>query len=126
MPGDAPMPGFTDVRTLLYSRVRPWVMPKKSPSGTSTDGESSPSHQHRRIASRWSVNSCAARATYTRVMHPGPATSSNVARSPAPIRMKSSLPPERSQDDVRCDAARGERRRFPSGWSSIGCDTHVS
>ena len=37
------MPGFTAVKALAYSRMRPWRTPKKSPSGTSTDGVASPS-----------------------------------------------------------------------------------
>jgi hypothetical protein len=57
MPGDDPMPRLTAVKKLAYSRIRPWATPKKSPTGASTDGVSSPSHQQRRIPSRKSVGS---------------------------------------------------------------------
>jgi hypothetical protein len=52
MPCDDPKPGFTAVSAVRSSRMRACATPKKSPSGTSTDGVASPSHQQRRIASR--------------------------------------------------------------------------
>ena len=42
-PCDEPKPGFTDTSALLKQRTRAYDRQKKSPSGTSTDGVTSPS-----------------------------------------------------------------------------------